>query len=61
MAVKITYNKETTELAHGDTATLRCAEMQMRSDVVVVDDCEVETWVLTLEDGSTVTKKVYIE
>lgn len=61
MSVKITYNNKTTELAHGNIATLPCKDTQMASDVVVTNDCETETWVLTLEDGSTVTKVVHIE
>lgn len=61
MATKITYNGKTTELDHGNIATLPCKDTQMLSDVVVEDDCEAETWVLTFEDGSTVTKKVHIE
>jgi hypothetical protein len=60
MSVKITYGNTTKPLDPGNIATLPCKDTLMENDVVITNDSEVETWVLTLEDGSTVTKKVHI-
>jgi hypothetical protein len=65
MAIKITYQTPSTditkEISHGDIATIECKDKLMEGDVVITSDCETQVWILTLEDGSTVTKEVHIE
>ena len=43
------------------TNNVKVADIAKKSDIPAVPTLSTETWTFTLEDGSTVTKKVYVE
>lgn len=62
MSAKIEYNGSVVStIDSGKTATLPVMDKKMATDIkVIAEPIPTETWVLTLEDGSTVTKEVSV-
>lgn len=62
MSAKIEYNGNVVATVDiNKTATLPVKDLKMATHIkVIADPIPTETWVLTLEDGSTVTKEVSV-
>lgn len=61
MSATIKYKDITKTVDSGQKATLPVVNKKMATNIeVIADPIPTETWVLTLEDGSTVTKEMAV-